>query len=262
MDLIRPWTKTTPRPRFHVSLSLADDVQRTEQFLDHAIYLSPVQAYEVGYPDAAVDRLKQALQARRPLAAITATWRLLRSPRSAWKVAQRWRYRAGGGPVAHYRVSMYVEQAPNPDSRLTLATERDALGMPKLQINWQLGQLDRTSFERLLASLSERLERAGIGTLDLGPEQPTLDDWVDAAHHIGATRMAASPREGVVDRECRVFGTDNLYIASSSVFPTGHSAAPTMTILALARRLGDHLLSLHASNRPVDPSRPAGHGTP
>ena len=59
MDLIRPWTKTTPRPRFHVSLSLADDVQRTEQVLDHAIYLSPVQAYEVGYPDAAVDRLKQ-----------------------------------------------------------------------------------------------------------------------------------------------------------------------------------------------------------
>nr|MDQ3343624.1 hypothetical protein [Actinomycetota bacterium] len=175
-DLIRPWTKTEPRPRFDVSLSLADDVQRSEQVLDHAIYLSPVQTYEVGYPHAAVDRLKQALRARRPLAAITAPWRLLRSPRSAWKVAQRWRYRAGGGPVAHYRVSMYVEQAPNPDSRLILATERDALGMPKLQINWQLGQLDRTSFEMVLASLSERLERAGIGTLDLGPQQPTLDD--------------------------------------------------------------------------------------
>jgi choline dehydrogenase-like flavoprotein len=55
--------------------------------------------------------------------------------------------------------------------------------------------------------------------------------------------MAATPEEGVVDRDCRVFGTDNLYVASSSVFPTGHSAAPTMPVLALARRLADHLLA-------------------
>ncbi|MEM8612308.1 MAG: GMC family oxidoreductase, partial [Cyanobacteria bacterium P01_H01_bin.105] len=61
-------------------------------------------------------------------------------------------------------------------------------------------------------------------------------------HQMGTTRMAHRPEEGVVDTNCRVFGTDNLYVASSAVFPTGPSYSPTFTILALARRLGQHLL--------------------
>ncbi len=54
--------------------------------------------------------------------------------------------------------------------------------------------------------------------------------------------MASRPEAGVVDTDCRVFGTENLYVASSAVFPTGPSYSPTFTILAIARRLGQHLL--------------------
>ena len=53
--------------------------------------------------------------------------------------------------------------------------------------------------------------------------------------------MAADPKDGVVDKDCRVFGTDNLYIAGSSIFPTGGSAHPTLNLIALALRLADHL---------------------
>jgi choline dehydrogenase-like flavoprotein len=56
--------------------------------------------------------------------------------------------------------------------------------------------------------------------------------------------MAASPGLGVVDQDCKVFGTRNLYIAGSSVFPTGGHAPPTLTIVQLALRLADHLAAL------------------
>jgi len=62
-----------------------------------------------------------------------------------------------------------------------------------------------------------------------------------AAHHMGTTRMAASAEAGVVDSHCRVHGLANLCIAGSSVFPTGGFANPTLTIVALALRLADHL---------------------
>ena len=52
---------------------------------------------------------------------------------------------------------------------------------------------------------------------------------------MGTTRMGSNPKEGVVDTNCQVFGTENLYIASSAVFPTEPSYSPTFTILALAR---------------------------
>ena len=53
--------------------------------------------------------------------------------------------------------------------------------------------------------------------------------------------MAANPRDGVVDSDCRVHGAPNLYIAGSSVFPTSGWANPTVTIIALTLRLADHL---------------------
>jgi choline dehydrogenase-like flavoprotein len=69
-----------------------------------------------------------------------------------------------------------------------------------------------------------------------------FENMTDAVHQMGTTRMASRPEEGVVDTNCRVSGTENLYVASSAVFPTGPSYSPTFTILALARRLGQHLL--------------------
>jgi choline dehydrogenase-like flavoprotein len=80
----------------------------------------------------------------------------------------------------------------------------------------------------------------------------TIDDTVDSAHQIGGMRMAATPTEGVGDPDLRVFGTDNLFVASMSVFPTGGTMGPTFTVLALARRLGHHLLELCEDGRRED----------
>jgi choline dehydrogenase-like flavoprotein len=64
-----------------------------------------------------------------------------------------------------------------------------------------------------------------------------------AFHHMGTTRMHNNPKYGVVDENCRVHGTRNLYIAGSSVFPTCGYVNPTLTIVAMAFRLADHLRS-------------------
>jgi choline dehydrogenase-like flavoprotein len=77
---------------------------------------------------------------------------------------------------------------------------------------------------------------------------------VGAHHHMGTTRMSKSSQDGVVDKNCKVHTVDNLYAAGSSVFPTGGYVNPTLTILALAIRLADHLKTrLKARNASVSP---------
>ena len=137
-----------------------------------------------------------------------------------------------------------LETTPNPDSRVTLGEERDPLGMPRVRIDWRLNADDRRGLHRLHQVMRQEFARLALGRL---VEDPTEDDtgWPvsmsGGMHHMGTTRMHESPREGVVDPDCRVHGLANLYIAGSSVFPTGGVANPTLTIVALAIRLADHL---------------------
>ncbi|MEM8503405.1 MAG: GMC family oxidoreductase [Cyanobacteria bacterium P01_D01_bin.1] len=130
---------------------------------------------------------------------------------------------------------------PHKDSRITLSPERDPLGKRKTALDWRFTDQDKRSIAKTLQLLTERFECSGLGTFDFGDDPPMLETMTDAAHQMGTTRMASRPEAGVVDTNCRVFGTNNLYIASSAVFPTGLSYSPTFTILALARRLGEHL---------------------
>ncbi len=65
-------------------------------------------------------------------------------------------------------------------------------------------------------------------------------------HHCGTTRMTDNPQTGVVDRNCKVNNISNLYVTGSSLFPTIGYANPTLTIIALALRLSDHLKGLPA----------------
>jgi len=143
-----------------------------------------------------------------------------------------------------YQVKNVMEQAPNPDSRVTLGQDRDRLGCRRTVLRWRLSSLDKFTAHRAHAILGEELSRNGIGQLSssMGSES---DPWPvrvrGARHHMGTTRMHADPRHGVVDADCRVHGIANLYVAGSSVFPTSGAANPTLTIVALALRLAGHL---------------------
>lgn len=143
-----------------------------------------------------------------------------------------------------YTLHFDAEQAPNPDSRVLLGDQRDRFGLPRLRVDWRFSEADVASVVRSSQKLEAALGRAGVGRMLLDPE--TRRDRVRelasvGSHHLGTTRMAGDPARGVVDANCRVHGIGNLWIASSSVFATSSYARPTLTIVALAIRLADHL---------------------
>lgn len=141
-------------------------------------------------------------------------------------------------------VTTRIEQAPNPDSRVLLVRERDQLGMQRVALDWRLSDVDKRNVRRTLELLGAEVGRAGIGRLRIlhGEDEPGWpEDLNGGQHHMGTTRMSDDPKQGVVDRDCRVHGMSNLFVAGSSVFPTPGGATPTLMLVALAIRLSDHL---------------------
>jgi choline dehydrogenase-like flavoprotein len=137
------------------------------------------------------------------------------------------------------------EQAPDPESRITLSDKTDALGVPMPRIDWRIGDAAPRALIRLGHLLAAELPRAGLPA-------PILEDWVaqerpqdgdltDVAHSSGTTRMSDDPKRGVVNSNCQLHGVARLYVAGASVFPTAGHANPTLMIVALAIRLADHL---------------------
>lgn len=157
-----------------------------------------------------------------------------------------------GKKARHLPVLFAVaEQAPNRLSRVALGREKDALGMPRARLDWRLSEQDKRTFAQMPELLAGEFGRLGIGRVHkavwLDDDAPYLyrGDFSrvlePGRHHSGTTRMAHDPALGVVDADCQVFGVGNLSVAGSSVFPTIGAANPTLTIIALALRLSDHL---------------------
>lgn len=139
-----------------------------------------------------------------------------------------------------------AEQPPDPANRIVLGSEVDALGMRRIRLEWRVGAETTRSAAVLLRHVAAEFARLGLARVQvadwlLAPGETSA--WHGNSHHLGTTRMSADPRHGVVDRDLRVHGYANLYIAGSSVFPTGGFANPTLTILALSLRLSEHLQS-------------------
>ncbi len=187
-----------------------------------------------------------------------------RSGRRLWhgyRGIQDWLQRHVSMPLVRFgvkaaRMQLYVmaraEQAPNPDSRVVLSGNEDALGCRRADLDWQMSALDKHSVRELALSLGREFSRLDLGkvsTMDwvedssnAWPVDPTVGNHpIGGYHHMGTTRMSASPRNGVVDANCTVHGLANLHLAGSSVFTTGGWANPTLTLLALAHRLAKHI---------------------
>jgi hypothetical protein len=152
-------------------------------------------------------------------------------------------------------VDVNWEQVPSEDSRISLALGRQdpIFGQPTVLLDWNLHEHDKRTVQRALDLCRQYLQARDPGvefeiTTDLsgGPEHwtftPGSPNRLQAGdHHMGATRMSESADHGIVDPNLRLHTVDNLYIASCSVFPTSGYANPTLTIVALATRLADHL---------------------
>ena len=214
-----------------------------------AIYLAkPLVSYEYAKRLHGGGRLTPALALRH-------LWNVAREPFAVARFLADWTWRRTlaarklpslvvepRAPL--YSLDVHAEQAPNPDSRVTLGSTLDPFGMPRLRVDWRASPIDFETVRAALSALDADLRASGVGSLDFDAdaiEADMLRDGAYGGHHIGTARMGASPQEGVVDADCRVFGLDNLFIAGSAVFPTSSQANPTLTIVALSLRLADHL---------------------
>jgi choline dehydrogenase-like flavoprotein len=147
-----------------------------------------------------------------------------------------------------------AEQAPNPDSRVTLAADTDATGLPRAVLDWRMGELDVRSVEGLVRALGAEARRLGLGEVESAewlsdPSRRWQTDPlvsthpIGGYHHMGTTRMSSDPRRGVTDARARVHGVANLYVAGSSLFPTSGWANPTLAIAALSLRIAEDILA-------------------
>ena len=148
-----------------------------------------------------------------------------------------------------FQLHTRIEQAPNPNSRVTILSEKDALGVPKSKLHWELTNLDKYSIRRIYQLLGQQMGIAGLGRVRLNEFLRDEDDtsWpadLNAGwHHMGTTRMGDDPKKSVVDANCQVHGISNLYVAGSACYTTSGAPNPTLTLVALSHRLSDFVKS-------------------
>jgi choline dehydrogenase-like flavoprotein len=147
-----------------------------------------------------------------------------------------------------YMLGCGLEVAPDPDRRLTLTTERDHLGMPRLQLDMRLDDAVFAGYHKIIVELGRQLLANRSGMIRINRHE--RDEWLRVMdwgnHHMGATRMHSDPKKGVVDANSQIHGIGNLYVAGSSIFPTYSASNPTMNSIALTLRLADHLRKVMA----------------
>jgi choline dehydrogenase-like flavoprotein len=157
---------------------------------------------------------------------------------------------------ADYHVHVVVEQLPYRDNCITLAAKTDIFGVPLAAICWNVYPMERKTlgvYARLFSGFWAQHELDKIGALewlfDLDAPIFSAQDASDIFHPGGSTRMGLDRQSAVVDRDLKTFSIDNLWILSTSVFPSGASANPTMMLTLLALRLADHLAKLVSDGR-------------
>lgn len=148
-------------------------------------------------------------------------------------------------------ITLMLEQEPSTNSYIGLSDEKDDFGVPKAKINWEISPKTWFSVNKIATFLKSEFERLSLGEVKIHDhiylENANWSTYLtDANHHIGGTRMSATPENGVVDNQLRVWGHDNIYVCSSSVFPTGSHSNPTLTMMALGARWVDFVTSTDA----------------
>lgn len=237
-------------------LSPSPELQKREKMLNCAAY--PVQQLAEDDPWRALRGLSAGLDRSTASSLLTAVGSPMLVTRGLWDRLHRRR----GLPrrLTELRFDVMVEQRPNPLSRVTLSRQLDMFGMPLPKIDWRIGSQEIETVRKFSRTMSAAFVRAGL------PE-PLLPDWVmeegasgvafmDMAHPSGTTRMGTDPRTSVVDADCMIHGVEGIFVAGSSVFPTPGHANPTLTILALAMRLANHL-RIYCQRTVFEPKAPA-----
>lgn len=152
-------------------------------------------------------------------------------------------------PNANIEVHLVIEQVPRAANRITLSTDRvDRYDQPLAVIDWAVDDEDERNLlasARLFVDTWNESTLAGLGTITRRESLDALRDLTLGGgiyHPGGSTKMATRAAEGVVDRDLRTFAISNLSILSTSTFPSGGGANPTMMLMMASLRSADGII--------------------
>jgi choline dehydrogenase-like flavoprotein len=155
-----------------------------------------------------------------------------------------------------FRFGFLVEQSPESDNTVTLSPLKDALGIPRPKISYNLSDYTKRAFVAAAALTDQVFAAAGIQpfTKPADPQNSGYFTYTDpstgktsafeyhgSGHIVGTCRMGGSASRSVVDRNQRSWDHTNLYITGSSVFPTIATGNPSLTVAALAFWAADNI---------------------
>ncbi|MBN9008481.1 MAG: GMC family oxidoreductase [Rhizobiales bacterium] len=233
--------------QYQLGFALSETAMRRHRILNASAWLQYSASEDS--PWAAARRLRDAVRTRRfSISAFKDTAKIFSNAGNTISGAFKKYVSAFELIIPNPRIDVIInlEQEPDRESRIRLTDEVDAIGLRQASVDWRISELERKTARVFAEALARVFDHLKLGT-------PEFPDWLSSTnplrgsdlagnyHFIGATRMGESARDGVVDANCRAYGVNNLFFAGASVFPTAGHANPTLTIIALAVRLSDHL---------------------
>jgi choline dehydrogenase-like flavoprotein len=229
-----------PQGRMRVGVGLHADTQREARTLNHCVQFFPIAEHQAS---RAFELIKGSSVLQSPLLNRQAVTRGLLTGLGLWAFDLIGRMGRLQPRARLFILRGFFDQFPVPENRLSRSVNRDAYGVPLLDIHWRFSEADRQSVLTFLEHLERAFSAQEIGHIDWSIVKNTIDWPITSlhSHFLGGTRMGHDPRSSFTDKLGRVHGTQSLYIAGPSLFPSYGFANPVMTIVALSLRTAEHL---------------------
>ncbi len=145
-----------------------------------------------------------------------------------------------------FNISLLKEQKPSENNSISLSNVKDEIGIPKPILHWTRSENVRNSSKIIIENFANFLISNDIGRIAV--DEFLYNDQTyehkNGYHHLGGTRMGLNKNNSVVDKNCKIHNTKNLFVAGSSVFTTAGHAYPTLTITQISTRLGDYISNI------------------
>lgn len=232
--------KIGPRHSMKAGFVLTEALQEKYRLPNHCFYLWP--SFHRGIDDRFENLRRNLITARKRWLKPGDILALVSSPNTLYRILT---YLFPIEACYLYADLFFVtEQAPNRNSTVSLSEKKDRFGYPIARVDWKLGQEDLDSIAAFNELALNALSTGGTRISFQKDKGHLGDTLTSAAHHMGTARMAADSRSGVVDRNLKAWGVENLHVCDASVFPTSGNANPALTISALAIRLADRLAEI------------------